>query len=129
MGPDGEAEGFVGGLLGVRQRHVDVPVHGKLVAGHRVVHLAADVLLLQGRLDRVAPPALNAHGVLVDDVSLGQLGHGHARDIGEQLVVARGDGPAPAVVLVDVGQLHSQDGGLQRVEPRVVAQHLVVVLV
>ena len=70
----------------------------------------------------------DADGVLVEDVARRDRGRDDALDAGEKLAVALGGRPAARVRRGDVRQLHAEQGRLERVQPRVVADGLVVVL-
>jgi len=78
----------------------------------------------------VLPAAVqDPHGVLVPDVAdTGASAGRPARHARQQLTVAGGGGAATGHGLLEVGQLDPQDRGLQRVQPGVPAQRLVVVL-
>ena len=130
MRPHGQAEHFFCHRFGNRKVALLVAQRcvGLLpVRRNRVMNQRADAGIGQRLLQRVALRV--PHHVQVPH-RLGPFGHlrqGQAA-AGQALLVARGDGAAAFVPLVQMRQLDAQDGGLQRVEPAVVALHLVDVL-
>ena len=94
----------------------------------RVVHLVADPARLEVREQRLA--AFGPDGVLVEDVLVGRIDRrrGHAGQAGERLGVLRGDFAPAGAPRGQVRQLGEQHRRLDRVEPAVEADLVVVVL-
>ncbi len=94
----------------------------------RIVDRRPDPLLLQEGLQLVAP--LHPQRVLVEDRDVGRIDvrRLHFGQVGEGGVVVRRVGPAPRAPVRQVRQLGEQDRRLQRVQPRVVADFVVEVL-
>ena len=103
-------------------------VDGQAVDRDRVVHHRLDAGERERVVDRVAAAIRNADRVLVEHVPRRHAGRNHAVDAREERAVLLGRRDAPGVGRGDVWQLHPEQGRLERVEARVVADGLVVVL-